>query len=77
MLYEVITCAKEKNMAEEAKEYMEKITKGKMELYSISEDKYGGRILADVVVNGVNISKLMLDKGLVRAYGGQKRDGWC
>ncbi len=70
-------CYREKNMAEDAKKYMEKITKGKIELSNISEDKYGGRILADVYANGINISKLMLEANLARPYNGQRRDSWC
>ncbi|WP_395449457.1 thermonuclease family protein [Aminobacter sp. UC22_36] len=47
-------------------------------LSNIGGAKYYGRVLADVSSEtGEAVAKAMLEHGLVRAYGGGKRDSWC
>jgi micrococcal nuclease len=47
-------------------------------LSNIGGAKYYGRVLADVSSEtGEAVAKVMLEHGLVRAYGGGKRDSWC
>ena len=45
-------------------------------LHDPTRDKYF-RINAHVVADGVNVGNDMVAKGLVRAYSGGKRAGWC
>lgn len=40
-------------------------------------DKFGGRIDADVFVNGENFAQMQIDKGLAVPYDGGKKDSWC
>lgn len=40
-------------------------------------DKYGGRVLGDVVVDGELLSKKLIDKGFAREYYGDKKQTWC
>ncbi len=40
-------------------------------------DKYGGRIDADVWIDGDLLARRLLEAGLARAYDGGKRGGWC
>jgi endonuclease YncB( thermonuclease family) len=40
-------------------------------------DKYGGRIDADVCVDGELLSGQLIAAGLARRYDGGKRPGWC
>lgn len=40
-------------------------------------DKYGGRIDADVWVDGRLLSQQLIAAGLARIYDGGKRRGWC
>lgn len=40
-------------------------------------DKYGGRVLGDIILDGVPLSKKMIDNGFARPYNGGKKEGWC
>jgi endonuclease YncB( thermonuclease family) len=40
-------------------------------------DKYGGRVLGDVIVNGERLSALLIANGHARAYHGEKKTSWC
>lgn len=44
---------------------------------NISWDKYGGRILADVYINGENLAEKLIKADLAREYHGEKKKGWC
>ena len=47
-----------------------------IELRNIRRGKYF-RILADVIVDGVSLSELLIRTGHARPYDGGKRAGWC
>lgn len=40
-------------------------------------DKYGGRVLGDVVFDGKSLRQLLLDNGYARPYNGGKKSSWC
>jgi micrococcal nuclease len=40
-------------------------------------DKYGGRVLGDVFVDGKRLSQLLIDNGHARPYYGEKKESWC
>ena len=40
-------------------------------------DKYGGRVLGDVIVNGERLSALLIANGHARTYHGKKKTSWC
>ena len=47
-------------------------------LHEVTWDKYGGRILARVSADGVDVSALMLREGLAIPYKGEKKTNpWC
>ncbi len=48
----------------------------KIELFAVKRDKFF-RLRAEVWIDGVNISNIMLEQGLARKYDGGKRAGWC
>jgi len=43
-------------------------------LHEVGFDKYGGRLLADVEVDGVNLCRALIDAGLAHPYEGGKKD---
>lgn len=49
----------------------------RIEFAAPSWDKYGGRIDAEVWIDGTLLSRLLIDAGLARSYDGGKRGGWC
>lgn len=40
-------------------------------------DKYGGRVLGDLLVDGKSLKKLLIDSGHARVYDGRARQSWC
>jgi endonuclease YncB( thermonuclease family) len=40
-------------------------------------DKYGGRVLGDVIVNGERLSAMLIANGHARPYHGKKKSSWC
>jgi len=43
----------------------------------ISWDKFGGRVLGDLVLDGKSFRTLMLDSGYAREYHGDAKLSWC
>lgn len=43
----------------------------------LSWDKFGGRILAVVYIDGVELHRLLIMNGLAREYHGEKKQSWC
>ena len=49
-----------------------------VELKNIKDDKYAGRIDANVILpNGRDVGKILINEKLGRPYSGGKRAGWC
>ena len=42
-----------------------------------SHDKYGGRVLGDVIIGGQKLSQLLIANGHARPYFGEKKSSWC
>ena len=40
-------------------------------------DKYGGRVLGDVVLDGKSLRQLLIANGLAREYYGEAKTSWC
>lgn len=43
----------------------------------IDWDKYGGRVLGDVILDGQSLRKLLIDSGYARSYYGGTKLSWC
>lgn len=71
-------CDLETAMATSARNRLiELVQSGSVELFDISGDKYGGRVLAGVRAQGGDAAEAMLRSGLVRPYQGHARQPWC
>ncbi len=73
-------CVAEKVMAQNARELLATlIPRGTtIELQNIKDDKYLGRINANVILpDGRDLGRIMIDSGLARPYSGGKRKSWC
>jgi len=40
-------------------------------------DKYGGRVLGDVLLNGQSLRVMLIQRGLAREYYGDAKTSWC
>lgn len=73
-------CAMEKQMAVRARDVLSAlIPRGTVvELDNIKDDKYLGRINANVFLpDGRDVGLILIDSGLGRPYKGGKRQPWC
>jgi endonuclease YncB( thermonuclease family) len=72
-------CASERKLAERATHFTRQAiaTASNIEFESPSWDKYGGRIDADVWIDGRLLSEQLIAAGLARRYNGGRRAGWC
>lgn len=73
-------CEKEKQLGIQATEYVKQLVAGHtlMTVTDTDWDKYGGRILGTVYVNGVNIGQELINAGLAKPYfGSGPKPDWC
>ncbi len=40
-------------------------------------DKFGGRVLGDVLIDGQSLTKMLIEKGYAREYYGDAKESWC
>ena len=73
-------CASESKMARRARGRLEKLLPrgAKIELRNIKDDKYLGRIDANVILfDGRDVGDVLVRENLARPYNGEKRKSWC
>jgi micrococcal nuclease len=77
------SCPQEAAAAEKASQFtkdtLNAAYKAKLPVYIELQkhDKYGGRVLGDVIVNGERLSQLLIANGHARPYFGEKKTSWC
>jgi len=75
-------CDKERALAEQATKFVNELIgvmgQNELLLSKVRWDKFGGRIDAFVKVNGVDIGKSLIRRGLAVEYDGEKKTkDWC
>jgi endonuclease YncB( thermonuclease family) len=71
-------CFEEKAMAAAARDRLAELVGPALRLTNISDDKYFGRVVADVSAgDGTDIGAAMIASGLARPYDGETRGDWC
>ena len=72
-------CDDERLKAIAARDALSKIlAEGTVGISRIGQDKYGGRVDADVsTARTPDVSAVMLERGLARRYSGGRRESWC
>ena len=71
-------CDKENALGQQATKFTTDLVGNKELLLSqVENDKYGGRIVANVKVGGIDIAQELLKKGLATVYNGEKKKSWC
>jgi endonuclease YncB( thermonuclease family) len=72
-------CEHEKFLAGKAKDALSEIlNSGKaITLRNVDDDKYSGRVSAQVFVDGDSVADKLIKRGLARPYDGGKRLPWC
>jgi endonuclease YncB( thermonuclease family) len=72
-------CEAEQIKAEAAREALRALlAQGEITIARVTLDKYGGRVVADASTRSTaDVSQALLGAGLVRSYGGGRRESWC
>jgi endonuclease YncB( thermonuclease family) len=72
-------CESEQALGEKASKFTKKlIAEGKVIKVAIYKwDKFGGRVLGDVIIDGKSLRHALIDKGYAREYYGDKKESWC
>jgi endonuclease YncB( thermonuclease family) len=50
---------------------------GKIQVTLYGWDKFGGRVLGDITVNGQSVRQGLIANGLAREYYGDAKQSWC
>ena len=71
-------CPAENQLGLAATNFTKKFITGKVVSVEIKEwDKFGGRILGDIIVNGKSLRAELIKNGLAREYFGDAKKSWC
>ena len=72
-------CDTEKALARSARDRVRDILRNarRVEFCDVAWGKYAARVVADVLVDGTQLSSILLQDGHVRVYEGGPRSGWC
>ena len=72
-------CPKENEMALVASKFTTEAIQShpKHQVIIYGWDKFGGRILGDILVNGQSIRQGLISNGLAREYYGEAKQSWC
>jgi micrococcal nuclease len=72
-------CDKEKAAGEAASKFTKQLIKQATEVkIAIAKwDKFGGRVLGDVILDGKSLRAQLIDNGYAREYYGDKKESWC
>ena len=49
----------------------------KQQMLLISWDKYGGRVLGDILIDGKSLRMMLIQQGFAREYYGEAKTSWC
>ena len=72
-------CPKEDVMGKKATEFTKQavISAQKRQVVLMDWDKYGGRVLGDVILDGKSLRQALIANGLAREYYGEAKTSWC
>ena len=72
-------CAQEDQQAQLASKYTSQLIAqgGRIQVTLYAWDKFGGRVLGDIIVNGQSVRQGLIQNGLAREYYGEAKTSWC
>lgn len=72
-------CAEEDKMGRQATTYTQTIVSNakKIEVVLMNWDKYGGRVLGDLIIDGNSLRYMLIANGYAREYFGDAKKSWC
>lgn len=72
-------CPQEDTKGKAATEFTKKLVQSatKKQVVLFDWDKYGGRVLGDIILNGQSLRQLLIKNGFAREYYGEAKQSWC
>ena len=72
-------CPSEAQRGEMASQYTKQLVQSgrQFQVTLYRWDKFGGRVLGDIIVDGQSVRQGLLANGLAREYYGDKKESWC
>lgn len=72
-------CPAEAQRGEMASQYTKQLVQSgqKFQVVLYGWDKFGGRVLGDIIVNGQSVRAGLIANGLAREYYGEAKQSWC
>jgi len=72
-------CPQEDKRGREATIYTQTVVSNakKIQVVLMNWDKYGGRVLGDLIIDGVSLRYLLIANGYAREYYGDAKQSWC
>lgn len=72
-------CSSERDLAEKASNFTkDQVAKAKVIKVEVKKwDKYGGRVLGDIYLDGESLSKKLINAGFAVEYFGATKPSWC
>jgi endonuclease YncB( thermonuclease family) len=72
-------CASEAQRGEAASAFTKHAVESaqKRQVVLMDWDKYGGRVLGDVILNGQSLRQMLIANGFAREYYGEAKQSWC
>jgi endonuclease YncB( thermonuclease family) len=72
-------CASEKVRGEQASVFVKDLIAGtkKQQVVLYDWDKFGGRVLGDILLDGMSLRALLIKNGFAREYYGDAKQSWC
>ena len=72
-------CPSEAQRGEQASEFTKKAVAStkKHQVVLYGWDKFGGRVLGDMILDGVSLRAELIRNGFAREYYGDKKQSWC
>lgn len=72
-------CPQEDAMGQAASKFTKEAIAGtqKHQVTLYDWDKFGGRVLGDIILNGNSLRGMLIQKGYAREYFGEAKQSWC
>lgn len=72
-------CPAEAQRGEMASQYTKQLVQSgqRFQVTLYGWDKFGGRVLGDIIVNGQSVRAGLIQNGLAREYYGEAKQSWC
>ncbi len=72
-------CPAEEARGQAATDFTKKLINGatKRQIVMMDWDKYGGRVLGDVLLDGKSLRAMLIQNGFAREYYGEAKQSWC